>query len=276
MVARTGMTKIDRGASMPTADQDPGVHRVLRGHILPDDPRLAVRDRLIAFRRMHRKQHPDIPDRYRDRPMALLVGLIVQGPMHYEVAWRFVDVLIEALGHLDAEKLKATSVEDILTNIMTCAPKPRFPLRAAKTIHDFATTVVDEFSGDAGGVWLGRPVLDVIRTLDKLFGVGPGIAHMTVQVLNDEMDYDPGPGGFRMMDMKPDTHAARVFHRAGLVASIDPEASVRAARVLNPAYPGDLDWGAWKIGHDHCHSGVPVCEGCPLSDICPRIGVAAG
>ena len=79
-----------------------------------------------------------------------------------------------------------------------------------------------------------------------------------------------------MMDMKPDTHAARVFHRAGLVASIDPEASVRAARVLNPAYPGDLDWGAWKIGHDHCHSGVPVCEGCPLSDICPRIGVAAG
>ena len=72
-----------------------------------------------------------------------------------------------------------------------------------------------------------------------------------------------------------DTHVHRISNRLGLVATKAPEETERA---LQRALPRDL----WipindllvTFGQNRCHPTSPKCTGCPLDDLCPRIGVA--
>ena len=160
------------------------------------------------------------------------------------------------------------------------AKRPRFPGKAARTIVELSTMVARDFAGDAASIWRGRQPRDVVETLKAIRGVGDGIANMIVRILTDEKEcfefgYDPGVQRLRQIDVKPDTHLVRVFHRTGLVSNRDASECVRAARLLHPEFPGELDWPAWEIGRKWCHEREPNCTGCPLGQICPRRGVSA-
>ena len=71
-----------------------------------------------------------------------------------------------------------------------------------------------------------------------------------------------------------DTHVHRISNRLGLVATKTPEATETA---LKSVLPEDL----WidindllvTFGQNRCHPTSPRCTGCPLDDLCPRIGV---
>jgi endonuclease-3 len=71
-----------------------------------------------------------------------------------------------------------------------------------------------------------------------------------------------------------DTHVHRISNRLGLVATKTPEATEKA---LQSVLPEDL----WidindllvTFGQNRCHPTSPRCTGCPLDDLCPRIGV---
>ena len=73
-----------------------------------------------------------------------------------------------------------------------------------------------------------------------------------------------------------DTHVHRVAMRLGLV----PERATaeQAQEILQRAVPSDLvyDLHMQLIRHGRaiCRAPRPLCEECPLLDICPRIGVA--
>ena len=75
------------------------------------------------------------------------------------------------------------------------------------------------------------------------------------------------------MDIKPDVHTTRVFYRLGFISEPSEDSAVKAARRLNPEYPGALDAPAWIIGRRWCTRWNPDCSGCPLNTVCPKIGL---
>jgi endonuclease-3 len=80
--------------------------------------------------------------------------------------------------------------------------------------------------------------------------------------------------GFGIPAICVDTHVHRISNRLGLVATKTPDASEKA---LQGVLPEDL----WidindllvTFGQNRCHPTSPKCTGCPLDDLCPRIGV---
>ena len=80
--------------------------------------------------------------------------------------------------------------------------------------------------------------------------------------------------GFGIPAICVDTHVYRISNRLGLVNTKTPEKTERA---LNQVLPRDL----WVLindllvtfGQNRCHPTSPRCTGCPLNDLCPRIGV---
>ena len=80
--------------------------------------------------------------------------------------------------------------------------------------------------------------------------------------------------GFGIPAVCVDTHVHRISNRLGLVTTTSPEQTERA---LNEVLPRNL----WipindllvTFGQNRCHPTSPRCTGCPLADLCPRIGV---
>jgi endonuclease-3 len=80
--------------------------------------------------------------------------------------------------------------------------------------------------------------------------------------------------GFGIPAICVDTHVHRISNRLGLVETRTPEQTERA---LHEVLPQDL----WipindllvTFGQNRCHPTSPRCTGCPLDDLCPRIGV---
>ncbi len=80
--------------------------------------------------------------------------------------------------------------------------------------------------------------------------------------------------GFGIPAICVDTHVHRISNRLGLVKTNTPEQTERA---LNEVLPRDL-WVPINdllvtFGQNRCHPTSPRCTGCPLEDLCPRIGV---
>jgi len=80
--------------------------------------------------------------------------------------------------------------------------------------------------------------------------------------------------GFGIPAICVDTHVHRISNRLGMVSTKTPEQTERA---LMQVLPRDL-WVPINdllvtFGQNRCHPTSPRCTGCPLEDLCPRVGV---
>ncbi len=80
--------------------------------------------------------------------------------------------------------------------------------------------------------------------------------------------------GFEIPAICVDTHVHRISNRLGMVSTKTPEQTERA---LMEVLPRDL-WVPINdllvtFGQNRCHPTSPRCTGCPLEDLCPRVGV---
>jgi endonuclease-3 len=80
--------------------------------------------------------------------------------------------------------------------------------------------------------------------------------------------------GFGIPAICVDTHVHRISNRLGMVLTKTPEQTERA---LMEVLPRDL-WISINdllvtFGQNRCHPTSPRCTDCPLTDLCPRIGV---
>jgi endonuclease-3 len=80
--------------------------------------------------------------------------------------------------------------------------------------------------------------------------------------------------GFGIPAICVDTHVHRISNRLGMVLTKTPEQTERA---LIEVLPRDL-WVPINdllvtFGQNRCHPTSPRCTGCPLEDLCPRVGV---
>jgi endonuclease-3 len=105
----------------------------------------------------------------------------------------------------------------------------------------------------------------VPRTEDKLLAL-PGVGRKTANLVLGL--------GFDIPAICVDTHVHRISNRLGLVGTETPAATELALQQILPLE-------AWipindllvTFGQNRCHPTSPRCTGCPVDDLCPRVGV---
>ena len=134
--------------------------------------------------------------------------------------------------------------------------------RRAQRIKDVANEILDKFGGDLES--LSR--LDT-KELREVLRALPGVGAKTADVL---LLFSYG-----RPVMPVDTHIARIAKRIGLVNESAGYEEIRSK--LESAIPADAMAFAHlaliEFGRRICKPRRPRCEKCPISDVCPRIGV---
>ncbi len=108
----------------------------------------------------------------------------------------------------------------------------------------------------------GGRVPDTIEALLKLGGVGRKTANLVVTM------------GFNKPGICVDTHVHRISNRLGYVRTRTPEETEMALRATLPRrfWIGYNDLLV-SFGQNVCMPISPKCSTCPVSALCPRVGV---
>jgi endonuclease III len=199
-------------------------------------------------------------------PYAFLIATCLDRGAKTEIIWTIPYYIKMELGHLDPTIINKMSLEELSEVINHLPKKPRYLKDAAKTIRDLTKKVVEEFNGDASKIWEGKRALEVNQELDSIHGVGEGIANMGVLLI--EKAYPTKFPDKSFMNIKSDTHTMLVLYRLGASESKDVESAKRAARKMNPPFPGALDAALWEIGRRWCFASEPNCPDCPMNALC--------
>jgi len=80
--------------------------------------------------------------------------------------------------------------------------------------------------------------------------------------------------GFGVPAICVDTHVHRISNRLGLVETTSAHSTELALQKLLPrAFWIPINDLLVTFGQNRCHPLSPRCTGCPLDDLCPRVGV---
>ena len=123
----------------------------------------------------------------------------------------------------------------------------------ARTIKEVSRTILERHAGK---------VPDEMDALLAFKGVGRKTANLVLTI------------GFGMPGICVDTHVHRISNRLGIVKTTTPEQTEFALRKVLPR----RHWIPYNdllvtFGQHVCKPISPLCSGCPVSDLCMRIGV---
>jgi endonuclease III len=227
---------------------------------------------LKEHRRLHRKSDSDllpkdVADLIDNNWFAFLVGSVFQRGISWEKAWE-IPYRIDQRCMLEPSKLASATDSELKDLIDNLPVRPRYPNQAIRTLRESAE-LVKEFGGKADAIWTGATPHVVRERLQRIYGVGQGLAAMVVLLLRDQYDFFIGDE--QEIDVKPDIHVMRVLKRSGLIQAEREDLAIQGARRLSPQYPAALDWPTWDIGQRWCHSTNPDCVNCPLTGVCPKL-----
>jgi endonuclease III len=189
--------------------------------------------------------------------------------MPAERAWYLPYGLSRRMGHFDPARMIA---DQAAVDAAVNGPPAlhRFPTKYAHWIIAAAKRVLNQYNGDARKIWTGNVTArQVYGRLDQFEGIGQKKAAMAVEIL--ERDLRVPIAAMEGSDVAYDVHVRRVFLRTGLAEHDDLDHIVSVARALRPERPGEIDMPTWLVGRQWCHAGTPICGGCPLEVLCPKI-----
>lgn len=219
-----------------------------------------------------------------NNPNAWLFGVIFDQGVPYEKAWEAPYLLKRRLGHFNIKRIAQMPIGAVRKAVKGRKPGTalhRFVNRISVSLKKAAGKLVKQYQHDAKNIWKDcRTAGEVIERLDEFHGIGQKKAHMAARIVHEEYKQFSHWGE---INVAVDVHVIRVWRRAGLTRDFSVSGIMSAAKVLNPKYPGELDYPTWQIGMGWCHSRRPNCLGtrgkaegpCPLLKVCPRIGVRA-
>jgi len=190
-----------------------------------------------------------------------------------EIIWTIPYWIKQQVGHYDPFRFYIMSPDQIVSLFDKLPQKPRYTNAAPRTFQDICRIVVEEFYGNAENIWKNRRAVDVKRTLLSVFGVGSGIANMSLVLIEGLYNLTFSDLDYENMDIKSDVHTMRVLYRLGVSPVINEAEAIFAARKLSPAYPGAIDGPLWSIGRNWCHPTNPECASCPLNSCCEKVGL---
>lgn len=206
-----------------------------------------------------------------ENSFAFALAAVLDRGTKSEIIWTIPYYLQKRIGELSPYSFVNKSAEDLERIFRSLPAKPRYITDAPRTVKKLSEIIIREYDGDVSKIWRNKTSRYVKATFQRIYGVGPGIASMIVLLLErcfgvHFTDIDHGT-----MDVKPDVHIVRVFHRLGFISEPKEAEALKAARRLNPEYPGALDPPTWIIGKKWCTPTQPKCHSCPLNTVCPKI-----
>ncbi len=205
-----------------------------------------------------------------NNPYAFAISVCLDRGGKAELFWTIPYYLQMELGHLDPNIIYGMSIE-ALTQVFNKLPKrPRFVNDAPKTLQQLTKIVVEECGGRAELIWQLKRAVDVKRIFRSIHGVGPGIANMSVLLIEKAFGYQFATLDRKEMDIKPDVHTVRVLYRLGVTADKTEYTAIESTRLLNPEFPGELDLPLWEIGRNWCFSSNPDCSNCVVEAYCVK------
>lgn len=205
-------------------------------------------------------------------PYAFLVAACLDRGTRTEIIWGIPFELKKLLGHLDPRIIAKVDLSELSGIFYKLPFKPRFINAAPRTIKELTTIVINECDGDASLIWRNRTATQTKRILKGIYGVGEGIASMTLLLI--ESVFGARFKDREELDIKPDVHTMRVLFRLGLSETTSPEAAIAAARKAHPECPGELDAALWSIGRKWCFADNPNCFSCPVKNYCEKIAIS--
>lgn len=204
----------------------------------------------------------------KSRPDAFVIGTLFTQGIPAERAWAGPYLLACRLGHFDLSRI-AAEPEAVAAAVAAPPALHRFVNTVPGWIVAAARRIIDEYGGDAAGIWVaGTPLPVVVERLRSFDGIGPKKAVMASEILlrhfgAELTDVESGSVAY-------DVHVRRVFLRTGLVENDTPEAVRAAAAEVCPESPGVLDLASWLIGREYCHPHDPRCGVCRIGAVCLR------
>ena len=128
-------------------------------------------------------------------PLALLIGMVLDQQIPLEWAFRGPYELTQRLGAgLDAGELAAMNPEQLAAAFAQKPALHRYPSSMAKRVQELSQHLVDEYGGDAAGVWKTAKNGDMLlRNVKALPGFGEQKARIFVGLLGKQLGVRP-PG----------------------------------------------------------------------------------
>lgn len=147
------------------------------------------------------------------------------------------------------EDFAGADVSEVEKYIKSCG----FYKNKAESIVGMAKMILSDFGGE---------VPDNIDDLITLPGVGRKTANLIVGDV------------YGKAAIVVDTHCIRITNRLGLVNEKDPKKIEFALKKIIPADEGsDFCHRIVLFGRDTCSARKPLCNDCPMSEICKKVGV---
>ncbi len=147
-----------------------------------------------------------------ENPLALVVGMLLDQQVPMETAFAGPKKIADRMSGFDAAEIADYDPDKF---VALCSEKPaihRFPGSMAKRVQALARIIVDDYDGDAAGLWTaGDPDgLELLRRLKGLPGFGEQKAQIFLGLLGKQ--YSVTPKGWRA--------AAGAFGKAGTHVSV--------------------------------------------------------
>ncbi len=217
---------------------------------------------------------PQAAETIRENPYAFCLATCLDRGMKADVVWTIPYWIEGILGHLDARRVYRLPMDRLASLVGQIPKKPRYVQAAPRTIREITAIVVEQFGGDAARIWQSKRAASVTRVFQSVYGVGPGIASMAVQLPERGYGIRFTDLDHRVMDIKPDLHTTRVLYRLGVASSVGEREATHAARSLNSPYAGEPDFPLWVVGRQWCSAMSPQRARCPLEHVCPQLSVS--
>lgn len=214
---------------------------------------------------------PEAVQLIHDNSFAFISACCLDRGTKAEIIWTIPYWIKQQVGHYDPFRFYIMSPDQIASLFDKLPQKPRYTNAAPRTFQDICRIVVEEFDGNVENIWKNRRAVDVKRTLLSVFGVGSGIANMSLVLIEGLYNLTFSDLDYENMDIKSDVHTMRVLYRLGVSPAINEAEAIFAARKLSPVYPGAIDGPLWSIGRNWCHPTNPECASCPLDTCCEKV-----
>lgn len=203
-----------------------------------------------------------------EHPHAFVIACLMDRGIRAERAWGIPFELQQRLGSFEFAFLLQLPLQELEHAMQYPTPLHRYrnimPKSAYKAIH----RIDDEYDGNAGAIWAGRPSSrTVVDRFREFFGVGPKIASMAANIL--VRDFRVELADCSSINISVDVQVGRVFSRMGFVpqdASNDD--IIRRANEMCPEYPGVFDLILWDLGRTVCRPKNPVFTSCEWAGQC--------
>ena len=137
---------------------------------------------------LHLSQDPDADALLSKDPLALLLGMLLDQQFPMEAAFAGPWKLQQRLGHLDAERIASTDLEQLTAAMRQPPVVHRFPGSMAGRVQAVCAVVASEYGNDASRIWKqaasGQELLDRLKALP---GFGEQKAKIFVALLGKQL-----------------------------------------------------------------------------------------